>query len=116
ERGPDHQKEFTATVFVAGTEWGTGIGRSKKEAEQQAAHQAYVRLSERAEPAGAWGAPPTPEASADARAAAPRERGAPPTPEASADARAAAPRERGVGGAPEASADARAAAPRKKGA
>ena len=39
-------------------EWGSGIGRSKKEAEQQAAHEAYVRLSERAEPAepaGAWG-------------------------------------------------------------
>ena len=39
ERGPDHQKEFTATVFLAGKEWGTGIGRSKKEAEQQAAHR-----------------------------------------------------------------------------
>jgi ribonuclease III len=79
ERGPDHQKEFTATVFLAGTEWGTGIGRSKKEAEQQAARQAYVRLSERAEPAGAagaWGARGAPEASADARAAAPRKKGA----------------------------------------
>jgi ribonuclease-3 len=46
ERGPDHEKEFTATVFLAGTEWGSGIGRSKKEAEQQAAHEAYLRLSE----------------------------------------------------------------------
>ena len=72
ERGPDHQKEFTATVFLAGTEWGTGIGRSKKEAEQQAARQAYVRLSERAEPAGADGGPGL--ASADAHGQ-PRSRG-----------------------------------------
>ena len=50
ERGPDHQKEFTATVHLAGRQWGTGMGRSKKEAEQQAAHEAYVRLSERAAP------------------------------------------------------------------
>jgi ribonuclease-3 len=71
ERGPDHQKEFTATVFLAGREWGTGMGRSKKEAEQQAAHQAYVRLSERAEPAtssgdGSGGRAPTPAARATA--------------------------------------------------
>ena len=46
ERGPDHQKEFTATVFLGGKEWGTGMGGSKKEAEQQAAYRAYVRLSE----------------------------------------------------------------------
>jgi ribonuclease III len=46
ERGPDHQKEFTATVFLAGTSWGSGRGRSKKEAEQQAAHEAYVALTE----------------------------------------------------------------------
>jgi ribonuclease III len=43
-RGPDHQKEFTATVFLAGEPWGRGTGRSKKEAEQQAAHEAYVRI------------------------------------------------------------------------
>jgi ribonuclease-3 len=46
ERGPDHEKEFTATVLLAGKECGSGIGRSKKEAEQQAAHEAYLRLSE----------------------------------------------------------------------
>ena len=56
ERGPDHEKEFTATVFLSGEAWGSGIGRSKKEAEQQAAHEAYVRLSERAAPAKARGA------------------------------------------------------------
>jgi ribonuclease-3 len=47
ERGPDHQKEFTATVFLAGEPLGTGAGRSKKEAEQQAAREAYVRITER---------------------------------------------------------------------
>jgi ribonuclease-3 len=41
----DHEKEFTATVFVAGTELGRGRGRSKKEAEQRAARQAFGRLS-----------------------------------------------------------------------
>jgi len=44
ERGPDHQKEFTATVYLAGTQYGTGTGRSKKEAEQQAAREAFGRL------------------------------------------------------------------------
>jgi len=45
ERGPDHEKEFTATVYVAGRELGRGTGRSKKEAEQRAAREAYERLS-----------------------------------------------------------------------
>jgi ribonuclease III len=49
ERGPDHEKEFTATVFLAGRELGRGVGRSKKEAEQRAARQAYDRLGEDAE-------------------------------------------------------------------
>ena len=52
ERGPDHAKEFTATVFVAGEELGTGTGRSKKEAEQQAAREAHARISERLPTAG----------------------------------------------------------------
>jgi ribonuclease-3 len=52
ERGPDHQKEFTATVLLSGVEWGSGMGRSKKEAEQQAAHEAYVRLTDRGDPTG----------------------------------------------------------------
>jgi ribonuclease-3 len=56
ERGPDHQKEFTATVHLSGRAWGVGMGRSKKEAEQQAAHEAYVRLTERAQPTRAKGA------------------------------------------------------------
>lgn len=47
ERGPDHQKEFTATVFLDGEPWGQGKGRSKKEAEQQAAQQACDKLATR---------------------------------------------------------------------
>ena len=53
ERGPDHEKEFTATVHVAGEELGAGTGRSKKEAEQQAAREAFTRLTARS--AGAEG-------------------------------------------------------------
>ena len=49
ERGPDHQKEFTATVYLAGRALGSGTGRSKKEAEQRAAREAYGRLTEAAE-------------------------------------------------------------------
>jgi ribonuclease-3 len=45
ERGPDHAKEFTATVLLDGEAYGTGLGRSKKEAEQRAARQAYDRLT-----------------------------------------------------------------------
>ncbi len=56
ERGPDHEKEFTATVFLGGTACGSGIGRSKKEAEQQAAHEAYMRLTEQTEIAPVKGA------------------------------------------------------------
>jgi ribonuclease-3 len=44
ERGPDHAKQFTATVFLDGRAYGSGEGRSKKEAEQQAAREAYDRL------------------------------------------------------------------------
>ncbi|HLU97304.1 MAG TPA: ribonuclease III, partial [Thermobifida alba] len=41
ESGPDHQKTFRATVRVAGQTYGSGEGRSKKEAEQQAAESAW---------------------------------------------------------------------------
>jgi ribonuclease-3 len=43
--GPDHAKTFTAVVTVAGEPAGTGSGRSKKEAEQQAAERAWRALS-----------------------------------------------------------------------
>ncbi len=42
--GPDHAKQFTAVVRVAGTVWGEGLGRSKKESEQAAAQVAYTAL------------------------------------------------------------------------
>lgn len=44
EEGPDHAKRFTATVFLGGQAFGAGSGRSKKEAEQRAAREAYARL------------------------------------------------------------------------
>ncbi|GAA4476072.1 ribonuclease III [Rhodococcus olei] len=44
--GPDHDKEFTATVVVAGVPLGTGVGRSKKEAEQKAAGAAWKALTD----------------------------------------------------------------------
>jgi ribonuclease-3 len=44
ESGPDHEKTFRATVRVGGNEYGAGSGRSKKEAEQQAAETAWTAL------------------------------------------------------------------------
>lgn len=44
--GPDHDKEFTATVLVGGAPLGVGVGRSKKEAEQKAASTAWNALSD----------------------------------------------------------------------
>ncbi|HJP76974.1 MAG TPA: ribonuclease III [Pseudonocardiaceae bacterium] len=46
EQGPDHRKEFTATVLVAGKPYGSGDGTTKKEAEQKAAESAYVLLKQ----------------------------------------------------------------------
>jgi ribonuclease III len=45
ESGPDHQKAFTAAAVVQGSVHGEGAGRSKKEAEQQAAEAAWRQLS-----------------------------------------------------------------------
>jgi ribonuclease-3 len=44
EEGPDHAKTFHADVLVQGTAWGSGSGRSKKEAEQGAAAAAFAAL------------------------------------------------------------------------
>jgi ribonuclease-3 len=44
--GPDHDKQFTATVVVMDVEYGTGVGRSKKEAEQKAAATAWTALDQ----------------------------------------------------------------------
>ena len=43
-QGPDHDKEFTATVVIDGEVLGSGVGRSKKLAEQQAAGEAIDAL------------------------------------------------------------------------
>ncbi len=45
ESGPDHQKSFRAMVRVGGHVYGTGEGRSKKAAEQQAAETAWNAIS-----------------------------------------------------------------------
>jgi ribonuclease III len=44
EEGPDHAKQFTATVRLSDRPWGVGSGRSKKEAEQAAAADALGRF------------------------------------------------------------------------
>ncbi|AKS35005.1 ribonuclease III [Mycolicibacterium goodii] len=44
--GPDHDKEFSATVVIGEAEYGHGVGRTKKEAELKAAASAYKTLDE----------------------------------------------------------------------
>ncbi len=46
ESGPDHQKSFRAFVRIGSQTYGEGEGRSKKEAEQQAAEAAWNAISE----------------------------------------------------------------------
>lgn len=45
ERGPAHEREFVAEVRLNGNPLGRGAGKSKKEAEQQAAHMALKELT-----------------------------------------------------------------------
>ena len=45
DAGPDHLKIFTAVAVVDGRELGSGDGRTKKEAEQNAAEKAWRALS-----------------------------------------------------------------------
>ncbi len=47
ETGPDHDKEFHVKAYLDGKEIGTGIGRTKKAAEQQAAYEALMLLKGR---------------------------------------------------------------------
>ncbi len=63
ESGPDHQKSFRASVWIGGRDYGEGEGRSKKEAEQQAAEAAWNLISETAgaRPAGAAPVAPPPD-------------------------------------------------------
>ena len=44
EEGPDHDKSFHAAVLIGEKEYGTGTGRTKKAAEQEAAYQSILRL------------------------------------------------------------------------
>lgn len=44
QTGPDHSRSFTATVVLGETEYGHGAGRTKKEAEQEAARQTSLLL------------------------------------------------------------------------
>ncbi|MEZ5357648.1 MAG: ribonuclease III [Candidatus Zixiibacteriota bacterium] len=47
EQGPDHHKTFTVDVYNNGDKIGTGIGNSKKDAEQKAAAQALFKLDKK---------------------------------------------------------------------
>jgi ribonuclease III len=53
ESGPDHQKSFRAWVKIGGRTYGEGEGRSKKEAEQQAAEAAWTLISQNSASAAA---------------------------------------------------------------
>ena len=44
ESGPDHCKQFTVSAYLNGETVGTGVGRTKKEAEQAAAGDALGKL------------------------------------------------------------------------
>jgi ribonuclease III len=46
DEGPDHEKTFTAAVRIGDDVLGRGVGRSKKEAEQLAAREAYRHLTD----------------------------------------------------------------------
>jgi ribonuclease-3 len=42
ERGPDHAKTFEVAILIGDKEYGRAFGRSKKEAQQNAAEQALA--------------------------------------------------------------------------
>lgn len=44
ERGPAHERQFIASVYLGNRCLGSGVGRSKKEAEQQAAAKALEQI------------------------------------------------------------------------
>ena len=47
EKGPDHNKTFSVDVLIGGKVLGSGDGRTKKAAEQQAAYEAILKLRRR---------------------------------------------------------------------
>ena len=66
ESGPDHEKNFTAAARGGGVTYGTGTGRSKKEAEQQAAETAWRSIREAADEAADAAAAATEDAGTSA--------------------------------------------------
>lgn len=44
EIGPAHDREFHSEVRIEGKVYGLGVGKSKKDSEQEAAHQALIKL------------------------------------------------------------------------
>ncbi len=50
EEGPDHEKVFSVRLFLGGAVAATGTGKSKKEAEQQAARTAIEELGKMSPP------------------------------------------------------------------
>ncbi len=46
QEGEEHKKTFTVEVYVSGEKYGTGYGKSKKEAETRAAREALTKLQE----------------------------------------------------------------------
>lgn len=46
QEGPDHDKTFRVAITLGGQEYGRGVGKSKKEAEQNAAALALAKLDE----------------------------------------------------------------------
>ncbi len=46
EEGPQHQKTFTIEVFINDKSYGCGVGKSKKEAEQNAAKDSLKKIFE----------------------------------------------------------------------
>jgi ribonuclease-3 len=69
ESGPDHQKSFHASVRIGGQTYGQGEGRSKKEAEQQAAEAAWTAITEGISAAAAAKAGPDGSGATEANAA-----------------------------------------------
>lgn len=45
QAGEEHSKTFTVNVFIAGERYGSGIGKSKKEAQTAAAKEALERIA-----------------------------------------------------------------------
>ena len=44
EEGPDHDKKFIVEAWIGETPYGTGCGRTKKGAEQEAAYKTLIQL------------------------------------------------------------------------